>query len=236
MTEAAQPDLTALTVQLLSAYVANNTLPSSELPALIESTRKALSGEAAQADAPAPDHVPAVSVRKSLASRDHLISMIDGKPYKSLKRHLGTHGLTPAEYRQRYGLAADYPMVAPGYSEQRREVARRLGLGRKKSGVAKATSKDGGAADASVTEEPARQANSPEPVVKEGAAPQRAKANAAKPTKKVSTRKKAASARPPREGTAKAETSAEAPARGRGKLKPVYSSEEPTAQSPDPAS
>lgn len=79
----------------------------------------------------APEHVPAVSLRKSLGSRDHIISMIDGKPYKSLKRHLGTHGLTPAEYRQRYGLKADYPMVAPAYAETRRELAKKIGLGRK---------------------------------------------------------------------------------------------------------
>src|SRR5690606_33118041 len=77
------------------------------------------------------DHVPAVTVRKSLASKDHIISMIDGKPYKTLRRHLSTHGLTPAEYRARYGLKADYPMVAPAYSEQRRAMAKKIGLGRK---------------------------------------------------------------------------------------------------------
>jgi len=74
---------------------------------------------------------PAVSVRKSLASKDHLISMIDGKPYKTLRRHLSTHGMTPAEYRTRYGLKPDYPMVAENYSEQRRAMAHKIGLGRK---------------------------------------------------------------------------------------------------------
>ncbi len=132
MAETDEGDLTSLTVQLLSAYVANNPVPSNELAALIETTRKALSGEVAAPEEEAPIHTPAVTVRKSLASRDHIVSMIDGKPYRSLKRHLSSHGLTPADYRQRYNLAADYPMVAPGYSEQRREVAKRLGLGRKK--------------------------------------------------------------------------------------------------------
>lgn len=74
---------------------------------------------------------PAVSVRKSLASRDHIISLIDGKPYKTLRRHLSGHGLTAEEYRRRYNLKADYPMVAEAYSEVRRAMAKRIGLGRK---------------------------------------------------------------------------------------------------------
>lgn len=131
MQETDKSDLTALTVQLLSAYVANNSLPSNELASLIETTRNALAGKV-EAPAPeAPEFVPAVSVRKSTASRDHLISLIDGKSYRSLKRHLTSHGLTPDEYRERYKLPKDYPMVAPSYSEQRRAVAQRLGLGRK---------------------------------------------------------------------------------------------------------
>ncbi|WP_254913746.1 MucR family transcriptional regulator [Sphingobium sp. Z007] len=132
MSDAIEPDFTAMTVQLLSAYFANNQVPASDIPGIIETTRTALERKTAVATPAEPDHVPAVSIRKSLASRDHIISLIDGKPYKSLKRHIGRHGLTPAEYRERYNLAKDYPMVAPGYSEQRREVAQRLGLGRKK--------------------------------------------------------------------------------------------------------
>lgn len=77
------------------------------------------------------EFTPAVSARKSLASRDHIISMIDGKPYKTLRRHLSTHGLTPEEYRARYNLKADYPMVAPTYSEARRAMAHKIGLGAK---------------------------------------------------------------------------------------------------------
>ena len=128
-----QTDLVELTVELLSAFVANNNVRSDDLPALIASTHAALSGLAAPAEAaPASEtHQPAVTARKSLANRDVIISLIDGKPYKSLKRHLTGHGLTPEEYRQRYGLPATYPMVAPGYSDARREVAKRLGLGRK---------------------------------------------------------------------------------------------------------
>ena len=128
-------DLTALTVDLLSAFVANNNVRSDDLPALIASTHAALAGLNAGNDEPAPAATPeyagAVSSRKSLGSRDYIISMIDGKPYKTLKRHLSGHGLTPDTYRERYGLAANYPMVAPGYSEQRRDVAKRLGLGRR---------------------------------------------------------------------------------------------------------
>ena len=148
MSEAEQPDLTAMTVQLLSAYVSNNSVPSNELADLISTTRAALAGEAEKASEPAPEFVPAVTVRKSLASRDHILSMIDGKPYKSLKRHLSSNGLSPAEYRARYNLPKDYPMVAPGYSEQRREVATRLGLGRR-------SAKIGGHAADAVAPEPA---------------------------------------------------------------------------------
>lgn len=131
MTDAEKPDLTTLTVQLLSAYVGNNSVAAEALPDLIAKTRQALSGETAPVIASAPDPVPAVSVRKSLASPEHILSMIDGKPYKTLKRHIGMHGMTPAEYRSRYGLPKDYPLVAPVYSEQRRATAARIGLGRK---------------------------------------------------------------------------------------------------------
>lgn len=73
----------------------------------------------------------AVSVRKSLGSKDHILSMIDGKPYKTLRRHLSTHGLTPEQYRERYNLKSDYPMVAENYSKQRRDMAKKIGLGQK---------------------------------------------------------------------------------------------------------
>jgi predicted transcriptional regulator len=81
--------------------------------------------------APEQEFTPAVTARKSLASKDHIISMIDGKPYKTLKRHLSGHGLTPEQYRQRYNLKPDYPMVSESYSAARREMAQRIGLGQK---------------------------------------------------------------------------------------------------------
>ena len=138
MTEQSQPSLTELTVDLLAAFVSNNSVGAKDLPELIASNHAALAalggsgaGEAEPEPAPEPEYPPAVSIRKSLGKRDQILSMIDGKPYKTLKRHLSRHGLTPADYRARYRLPADYPMVAPAYSEQRREVAKRLGLGRK---------------------------------------------------------------------------------------------------------
>jgi len=133
MSENTQPDITTLTVQLLSAFVSNNSLPSESLGDLIRTTRAALTGDPAAdaAEAQAATYTPAVSVRKSLSSPEHILSMIDGKPYKTLKRHLATHGLSPDEYRERYNLPKSYPLVAPSYSEARRAVATRLGLGRK---------------------------------------------------------------------------------------------------------
>lgn len=129
-------DAIAMTVEIVASYVAHNNLRVDDMPAFIASTHAAIlalddrSGDTA----PAPEHhEPAVSARRSLASRDHIVSMIDGKSYRSLKRHLTANGLTPDEYRQRYGLKADYPMVAPGYSEARSEVAKKLGLGRKRA-------------------------------------------------------------------------------------------------------
>lgn len=135
MTDDAAPtaSLIDLTADVVAAYVANNTVAAAELPRLIASVHGALAGAAGPAepaiDEPAP--IRAVTVRKSLANPDRIVSMIDGKPYASLTRHLRAHDLTPDDYRARYGLAADYPMVAPGYSEKRRAVAKALGLGRK---------------------------------------------------------------------------------------------------------
>ena len=133
MSENSQPDITTLTVQLLSAFVSNNSVTSEGVAELIRTTRIALTEDPAaeSAEAQAATYTPAVSVRKSLSSPDHILSMIDGKPYKTLKRHLATNGLSPDEYRQRYNLPKSYPLVAPSYSEARRAVATRLGLGRK---------------------------------------------------------------------------------------------------------
>ncbi|TGX49041.1 transcriptional regulator [Sphingomonas gei] len=138
-------NLVEMTIEIVASYVAHNNIRPEDVPDFIAKTHAAITGIAKEPEAPAEpsppaeaEYTPAVSVRKSLATPDHILSMIDGKPYKTLKRHLGTHGLTPAEYRARYGLKADYPMVAPGYSEQRRDVAKRLGLGRKRQEPASA--------------------------------------------------------------------------------------------------
>jgi predicted transcriptional regulator len=130
-----EPDLISLAAEIVSAFVANNAIKSDEVARLIRETHGALAG---LASAPAtegpsePTLTPAVTVRKSLASRDHILSLIDGKPYKVLTRHLKAHGLTPAQYRERYNLPKTYPMVAPAYSEARRATALKIGLGAKK--------------------------------------------------------------------------------------------------------
>lgn len=140
MADTEEGDLTTLTVQLLSAYVANNTVPANELADLIGTTRAALAGRA-EATAPEPqaeDYPRPVSIKKSIASPDFIISMVDGKQYKMLKRHLATNGMTPKEYIERYKLPKDYPMVAPTYAEARRKTAERIGLGRKPKEIAQA--------------------------------------------------------------------------------------------------
>jgi predicted transcriptional regulator len=132
MADENQNDVTSLTVQLLSAFVSNNMVPSEDLASLIKTTRAALLEEVMPVEIREQgEFTPAVSIRKSLSSRDHILSLIDGKPYKTLKRHLAQHGLTEKSYRKRYGLPATYPMVAPSYSEARRAVAQKLGLGKK---------------------------------------------------------------------------------------------------------
>jgi predicted transcriptional regulator len=131
-------DLVALTTDVVTSFLSQNNVGVKELPALIAQVHAAFSslGEApAAAVQSKPEHMAATTVRKSLASPDHILSMIDGKPYRTLRRHLKKHGLTPDEYRARYGLKPDYPMVAPSYSAARAEVARSMGLGRKAQAV-----------------------------------------------------------------------------------------------------
>lgn len=132
-------EFTTLTVQLLSAFVSNNTVPAEGLADLIKSTRAALAANlvASEVAPEAPVFAPAVSIRRSTASRDFILSLIDGKPYKTLKRHLAQHGLTPDQYRHRFNLPKSYPMVAPAYSDARRAVAEKLGLGRKPTKITK---------------------------------------------------------------------------------------------------
>lgn len=134
--EVASPILLELAAELTIAWLSNpNTHASIEdVPAFLTRVYAAVSNvTAAPALVAEPDaqFLPAVSVRKSLASKDHIISLIDGKPYKTLRRHLAGHGLTPEQYRERYGLKADYPMVSESYSLMRRNMAKKIGLGRK---------------------------------------------------------------------------------------------------------
>ena len=121
-------DFIGLAADIVGAYVTKNNVPASELPGLIAATHAALAKLIAP---PAPEvekPAPPVPIRKTVTP-DHIISLEDGRPYKSLKRHLSGRGLTPAEYRQKWGLPFDYPMVAPNYAAQRSEMAKSLGLG-----------------------------------------------------------------------------------------------------------
>lgn len=127
-----------LATELTIAWLGNahNRVDANEVPAFLNKMHETIlslsgGGAAATSEEPAVEYTPAVTVRKSLASPDAIISMIDGKPYKTLRRHLATHGLTPEQYRERYNLKADYPMVAPSYSAARQEMAKKIGLGRK---------------------------------------------------------------------------------------------------------
>ncbi|MGH1573756.1 MucR family transcriptional regulator [Methylobacterium sp. P31] len=115
---------------IVAAYVSNNSVPSAELPTLISSIYSALSGlgQSSASEAPPVEKLTPAQIRKSI-THDALISFIDGKPYKTLKRHLNRHGMTIEEYRARFGLPRDYPSTAASYSEQRSALARSFGLG-----------------------------------------------------------------------------------------------------------
>ena len=123
--------LVAHTTDIVVSYVANNSLGADEVSSLIQSVFGTLAGLGQESAAPAARPDPAVSIRSSV-KRDHVVCLEDGKKMKMLKRHLMTdHGLTPDEYRSRWGLASDYPMVAPDYADKRRDLAKKSGLGRK---------------------------------------------------------------------------------------------------------
>lgn len=229
MSENNQPDITTLTVQLVSAFVSNNNVGSEGLADLIRTTRLALTDDlAAKPDeAAAPTYTPAVSVRKSLSSPEHILSMIDGKPYKTLKRHLASHGLTPNDYRERYGLPKSYPLVAPNYSEARRAVATKLGLGRKPVNTKKAPEPSAAPASAAPAA-PKPAVTKPAPAAKPAAAkaPAKApvakatdtKASAAKPVEAKAPAAKPAEAKAPAAKAAPAKAPAAKPAASRQRL------------------
>lgn len=130
MSEADETIIT-LTADIVAAHVSNNSVAVSDMPNLIKNVHAALSGLDGGAPVPEVKLEPAVSIRASVKP-DYIVCLDDGKKLKMLKRHLMTHyGITPNEYRAKWGLPADYPMVAPNYAEQRRTLAVKIGLGRR---------------------------------------------------------------------------------------------------------
>jgi predicted transcriptional regulator len=141
MTETNPDDLLDLTADIVSAYVAKNPLPQTTLPDLIGQVHQSLKTLANGGKAePAVELIPAVPIKKSVTP-DYIISLEDGRKFKSMKRYLGLRGMTPAEYRQKWGLPGDYPMVAPNYAAARSELAKTIGLGRKAAAPAAAKGK-----------------------------------------------------------------------------------------------
>ncbi|MBM2712847.1 MucR family transcriptional regulator [Mesorhizobium caraganae] len=129
--EQANSNLLGLTADIVAAYVQNNATSVSGLPDLIASVNSALSGLLQPATPPATVLTPAINPKRSVTP-DFIVCLEDGKKFKSLKRHLATHfGMTPAQYRTKWGLPADYPMVAPNYTARRSALAKSIGLGRK---------------------------------------------------------------------------------------------------------
>jgi predicted transcriptional regulator len=127
----AQENLIELTAAVVSAYVGTNKIASGDLPGLINQIHSALHRSATGTIEPEqPLLVPAVPIKKSVTP-DYIISLEDGRKFKSMKRHIGNLGMTPDEYRVKWGLPRDYPMVAAGYAKKRSELAKSMGLGRK---------------------------------------------------------------------------------------------------------
>lgn len=126
-----QETFITLTADIVAAHVSNNSVAVNDLPTLIANVHMALSGLTSPAPTPEVKQEPAVSIRSSIKP-DYIVCLEDGKKLKMLKRHLMTHyNMTPDQYRAKWNLAADYPMVAPNYAEQRRTLAKSIGLGTK---------------------------------------------------------------------------------------------------------
>jgi predicted transcriptional regulator len=130
--EGGEDTLLALTADIVAAHVSNNSVAVNDLPNLIQNVHSALSGISGSGSGSEARPEPKVSIRSSIKP-DYIVCLEDGKRLKMLKRHLMTHySLTPDQYRQKWGLNADYPMVAPNYAEQRRKLAKSIGLGTKR--------------------------------------------------------------------------------------------------------
>ena len=133
------PELLDLTTKIVAAHVANNAISAGDLPSLIATVHKALATVGTEEAAGKPK--PAVSIKQSVKP-DYIICLEDGKKHKMLKRHLNTaHGMTPDDYRKRWGLPVDYPVVAPNYAAARSKLAKKIGLGRKRGKKVKARRK-----------------------------------------------------------------------------------------------
>ncbi|MDN3570511.1 MucR family transcriptional regulator [Methylobacterium longum] len=124
-----QHSVSQLAAGIVAAYVSKNRVPAADLPALLRSVHRVMHGLVAPRPQPEVRSKPVTpaGVKRSITP-DALISFLDGKPYKTLKRHLGRHGLDPHSYRERYGLPKDYPMLAPSYAAQRSKIAKAIGL------------------------------------------------------------------------------------------------------------
>ena len=133
MTDGVGKSYIDLTANIVSAYLSNNPTPASEIPNLINQVHSALLRvSSGRSDAPPEPAKPAVSVKKSI-NPDYLVCLEDGKRFKSLKRHLRTqYNMTPEQYRDKWGLPADYPMVAPNYAVARSQLAKKMGLGQQR--------------------------------------------------------------------------------------------------------
>ena len=132
MSESGAKGFVELTASIVSAYVSNNTVQPSDIPALISQVHAALLRVATGADVPAEPARPKVSVKKSM-TLEYLVCLEDGKRFKSLKRHLRSrYGMSPEQYREKWGLPADYPMVAPNYAVARSQLAKKMGLGQQR--------------------------------------------------------------------------------------------------------
>lgn len=130
MDSEANVDILGLTAQIVSAHVSNNSISPESLPGLIQEVYRTLSGVGRE-PAPVDKLIPAVPIKKSVFA-DHIVCLEDGKKLKMLKRHLKTaYNMTPEQYRERWGLPADYPMVAPNYAKHRSSLAKQIGLGTK---------------------------------------------------------------------------------------------------------
>ena len=129
-----------LSAEIVSAFISNNSVTTADLPSLISNVHAALENLGKPVQPEPAKLVPPVPIKKSITP-DFLVSLEDGKRYKSLKRHLAGRGLTPDKYRDKWGLPRDYPMVAPTYSARRSELARSLGLGQKRTGAMRQAAK-----------------------------------------------------------------------------------------------